>query len=222
MKNKNLGVYIGILASMLILCVVCVAGGYIVYVKWDQKTSELKAEQAQVVQLQRELEDSKQQISGLNQETASLKSDHDALQSQLTELKDKLAQLKTDYETLSGSDAQAVKDLEAAKDTNQGMQNDIETANAAFASLSDQMKKAAGYAGLTDLIIGPLYKESGAHDMTDFQTGVLIAEAQEFLDIINDPVLSDKFDAMIASGYDDTEEFDFYLYLLDSMESVAE
>jgi len=193
-----------------------------VYARWDQKTSELKAEQAQAVQLQRELEDAKQQISGLNQETASLKSDHDDLQAQLTALKDKLAQLKTDYDILSGSDAQAVKDLETAKDTNEGMQNDIETVSASFSSLPDQIKKAAAYAGLTDLALGPLYKDPGAHDMTDFQTGVLIAEAQEFLDIIDDPELSDKFDAMIASGYDDAEEFDFYLYLLESMERVAE
>lgn len=222
MKGKKVWIYIGIFASLAVMCGVCLGVGYFVYWNWDQKTTELENTQAQAVQLQREIEDAKGQISVLNQDTAAAQTDYDNLQAQHTALKAKLAQLTSDNEILVSKDAQAIKDLGKAKKLNESRQIDINTANATLDSLSNHLKKVAAYASLTELTLGPVFQVTGIHYMTDLKIDELRTDAEEFLDIIGDPILDDKFEAMIVSGFDDTEEFDFYLYLLESMERVAD
>jgi hypothetical protein len=221
MERKNTRIYIGVFASMAILCIVFVAVGYFVYMRWDKKSIELKSTQDQVTLLQSQLEDAQGQISGLNQETALAETTYNDLQSQLTTLKDKLAQLQSDNETLTASDAQVLKDLDTSRGTNESTQKILNIAKSTFESLSTQIKKAAAYAGLTKLVLGPMYEGAGSREMTPQMTSQLRDDAEIYLVIIDDPVLRDKFEAMIDSGYNDTEEFGFYLYLLESMEKAA-
>lgn len=222
MKKTNTWLWVGTIASVVVVSIVCVVGAFFLYQYWDRKSGELKTAQDQAAQLQSDMASARSKIEGLNQESAEVQGDTTTLQDQLSALKDKLGKLQSDYDTLVSSEAQAVKDLKAATDSNAQAQIDLDSARAQAGPLAEKLKVAAAYIGLVDLIIGPLFEDNVETNMTPAMTRRLRSSAEQFLDVINDPVLRDKFEGMLDSGYNDSVEFDFYLYLLEAMEGAGD
>jgi len=148
--------------------------------------------------------------------------ERDAAQAQVQLLQSQLTEAQAQAQSLQGELTEVQGELTEAQAQAQSLQEDMAQAQSEMQVLKESMLRAKNNAEVVNALFIPVLTGEALY-MSDAEAALLFVDWHEKIVNAKDPILMNKFNAMMDSGFEEEEEvFEFFIYALESIPEILE